>query len=430
MPTVTTNRRIPWIVINDLWGACAGNGTGVSSGYFSTTSSVTKPDSRPRKVYLQLCRNHVYRGTSMNGTVENVEHSPSTFYTSTKDLQCSLPGGKVRNAQSYGYLCKIASNEEPNDPTTLDLTVATNQARASFNDNLRSTQTSLQGLVCAGEAGETLRMIQDRGRKLARKTEDAVDRYYYRMMRDRFLRRLPLGKRVAKAIDTVSGIWLEEVFGWAPLVSDLDSAAKALAKLKNDSRWRYQIVSATGRSEQQLSLGTWKTYTSAQNSVQYRIQHVGLTSVRYTGEVQVAPASARPLRQLGVSLRDVVPSIWECIPYSFLVDYFVNVGDVINGWSSWSDELIWCEYGSVQEYVSQVVGVSWASTPTNLISRRMSPGNTRWSRKSFNRRRENYAAIVRLQFRIPGIGSTKWCNMTALAAKTRRCRDAMRRLLT
>lgn len=33
---------------------------------------------------------------------------------------------------------------------------------------------------------------------------------------------------------------------------------------------------------------------------------------------------------LGFSLRQVIPSIWELTKLSFLVDYFVNVGDLLN----------------------------------------------------------------------------------------------------
>jgi hypothetical protein len=33
---------------------------------------------------------------------------------------------------------------------------------------------------------------------------------------------------------------------------------------------------------------------------------------------------------LGTRPRDLLPTIWECLPYSFVADWFVNVGDWLN----------------------------------------------------------------------------------------------------
>jgi hypothetical protein len=46
--------------------------------------------------------------------------------------------------------------------------------------------------------------------------------------------------------------------------------------------------------------------------------------------------------EAGLRFRDFVPALWEWIPYSFLVDYFTNIGDIIEAASFPKSDLAWC----------------------------------------------------------------------------------------
>ena len=43
----------------------------------------------------------------------------------------------------------------------------------------------------------------------------------------------------------------------------------------------------------------------------------------------------------GLGVSDMLPAVWEAIPFSFMVDYFVNVGEVLDSFHVLSARLAW-----------------------------------------------------------------------------------------
>jgi hypothetical protein len=77
-------------------------------------------------------------------------------------------------------------------------------------------------------------------------------------------------------------------------------------------------------------------------------------SVRYHGAVRIysstrnsgddKPVIARSaVQELGLNLSNWLPTLWECIPYSFVVDYFTNAGQMINAVSFLDADVLWVE---------------------------------------------------------------------------------------
>jgi hypothetical protein len=143
--------------------------------------------------------------------------------------------------------------------------------------------------------------------------------------------------------------------------------------------------------------------------------------VRYRGAVVAENSPPSFPEQLGLSWSNLLPTVWELIPYSFLVDYFTNVGSVIDGISTGVVSLAWGCRSEVRESLSRI------STELARVSLDTNPGQGRWSgnvhgagligqNRYVNRQSVNVISlgIGDFQFKLPGV-STKWLNIGALA---------------
>lgn len=109
----------------------------------------------------------------------------------------------------------------------------------------------------------------------------------------------------------VSGRWLEMQYGWLPLVSDVYEASKAYESITSGPR--RSRVSAT------LSRSGLRDYSSSPSSYSLRGPCDDRLKVVYEMTEEISTA-----RSLG--LTDPTTVLWEIIPYSFVVDWFIPIG--------------------------------------------------------------------------------------------------------
>jgi len=85
----------------------------------------------------------------------------------------------------------------------------------------------------------------------------------------------------------------------------------------------------------------------------------------------VAMIKARPDKFLtfadsfGITPGDVIPAVWEAIPWSFLIDYFVNVNEVLDGMQWASGDVAWVNCG-VKNDNEIVYSVAPGNLPSGL----------------------------------------------------------------
>lgn len=136
------------------------------------------------------------------------------------------------------------------------------------------------------------------------------------------------GDTASKVLDVASNRWLEFQMSTKPMVHDMEDLGIALARMQVDNP-RTRVI---GKSESNFSKTVTETYAPP------FIGRCGNTSITYERKVQVkigATAAAHltvndsPLTLLGLDWSDVLPTLWELIPYSYLIDYFTNVGNMI-----------------------------------------------------------------------------------------------------
>jgi hypothetical protein len=108
----------------------------------------------------------------------------------------------------------------------------------------------------------------------------------------------------------ISGRWLELQYGWLPTLGDTFEAVKAYESITN---YRGTTFKAT--------LKTSGDYEASGSPGLYKFPGRYKTTVRLIAELSEIPS---PLRGLG--LADPLSVVWEVIPYSFVVDWFLPIG--------------------------------------------------------------------------------------------------------
>jgi hypothetical protein len=131
-------------------------------------------------------------------------------------------------------------------------------------------------------------------------------------------------------------------------------------------------------------------------------------------------------RRLGFQAQNFIPTIYELVPYSFLIDYFVNLGGII--------EAVCTDTTGVYFVSKTVKQITTVSVSEHFSSWDESWTNGTWHTISLNGelfgyRNYRHVTVTRtiptslpippLVVSVPGTDSLKWVNMGALLASAR-----------
>jgi hypothetical protein len=296
------------------------------------------------------------------------------------------------------------------DPSSILISSVKNSVIQAVVRQIRQAQTSLRGMVAAGEMGENLRMMKSRSRAL----HGGMYNYLNSVKK---LGRAAVRLRPRQLLGNIQNLWLEYSFGWAPLVSDISDGAKALSRITTYREPRVLVRYAKESAEI-----TSQTSSTIQHGP-LLLKNVRALRSRYGckiyGAVSATPVGAVPvLDEFGFTFNEWLPTLWELTPYSFLVDYFSNVGAVIDAYSLNSLGVAWLNLGELRETSLEVVpSVTLQAPPAghrdvDVILNSGSPFSA--SRRRVNR--DSFAIgnlTPTLEFRIPGT-SMQWLNIAAL----------------
>lgn len=189
-------------------------------------------------------------------------------------------------------------------------TPSDNQAYSRFWGKVRKGSASMGVTLASWRQSRS--MITTRSRKLATDLEDAFSRLKGDKARLTKLRRRSEDKEILA--DDV----LEFEFGWKPLFEDLHSALFTVCKDGIPPNW----VTGRGVSTQVLTQD-WST------SLQADITKVNARlTTTYGAKVSITNPNLWLLNRMG--LINPATVIWDLIPWSFVVNMFLNVNTMIN----------------------------------------------------------------------------------------------------
>lgn len=326
------------------------------------------------------------------------------------------------------------------DPSAYDA-VALEQASKFFLRRLQETRQQMQGGVFSGEIRETFRMLFKPAKTLREEIPKYLDALAKRRRGVGRLRGVGIvvtsrksqiaaeRKRIKILNKIARDTWLEYSFGWKPLISDINDAVKAIGRLDENSY--IQKISAKGSNEV-------VNYHSGTN--EYPIADQFVTWVRVTqtvktkydchirGAVRVNSTVSRAARNnelFGFTWSQFVPTVWNLLPYSFLVDYFTNIGDILEAAAVNTADIAWTSR-TMRAETYCTASASISPKTSNSVAASLNPGEVeRFSRVVS--RDAGGPIVPQFRWSIPGFfastptGETplnsQWVNMAALAFK-------------
>lgn len=202
----------------------------------------------------------------------------------------------------------------------------------------RELVTRMDGGTFLGELKQTLRMLRHPAQALSR----SIDSYYdalskrkreeMRRRRRKGIPELPKDSPKWDWYNAIPELWLEHAFGWKPLMMDIEDAFEALSSLSEREEVVHLSRSAQGQKlkSQSLSSGLYPGSTRLRRKTSNRVKLQ--TTVRYRGDVvsQAATTFADKAARWGFTPSQFLPTAWELLPWSFLVDYFATIGDYLD----------------------------------------------------------------------------------------------------
>lgn len=299
------------------------------------------------------------------------------------------------------------------------VTDADNQALKFIYKRVREARTQFQGLVFLGELNESLRMIKNPLKAL----HEGVSNYFDALKkRRRGVRPTNYAKRADRLKSILSDTWLEHSFGWVPLISDIGDGLNAYDRVVNKTR--HTRLSATGKQQviiqtdrfSNLGWGNVRTVGIRESYYQATVRYLcGLKEITYGSE--------REEKQdlFGLTLKGFVPTAWELLPWSFLVDYFANVGEIVEASVTNTSDVTWiCKTvrkSGIQRFSGQLNLLETINMGGALHKDcGGSPGFVESEWRTIVRAPLDSLPFPNFQVGIPG-RPTQWLNMAALAAK-------------
>jgi len=257
-------------------------------------------------------------------TANNLQ-SATSVYSRTITRNDPLPiygNGALRDAgkprsPGFGFYVTGTLKNVLSDPSALSYSSALSQSQVSaLASFFNQANGDVSGIVFAGEIRETMRMFLHPCSSLVK-----LSLNFYNA------RRGLTGKQLAKVI---SDLYLTWTYGAVPLMADMAGINKALLSLTRQELIRHDHGSKTV-TEKTLSplirtqgAGGFTFRYLERSSVEASTQIGGGRLIKSTEMADVLST------YFGFNLASVPSALWDLIPFSFVVDYITNVGDIMS----------------------------------------------------------------------------------------------------
>lgn len=201
-------------------------------------------------------------------------------------------------------------------------------------------------------------------------------------------------------------------------MADIDDAFKALGRLATERQPRLLVRSSSQSLENHPIVET--DYNTADYAIKVLTRRQSLYGCRIYGCVSIDQGVDRWQSEFGFRLDEFVPTLWELIPFSFLADYFINIGAVIDAYSLNTSNVRWLAMGefSSNNLENEVIPTFLPAAGWTYHENSIQLGKPTTKRVIVKSRKPISTAdlMPSLRFKIPG-SSTQWLNIAALSAQ-------------
>lgn len=182
----------------------------------------------------------------------------------------------------------------------------------------KARDTGLNAAVFIAELPATMKMFVSTARRITGALK-AVKRG-----RLEVARQLLGVQKGGKPGSTAANNWLELQYGWKPLLSDIDSGARKLAKVLHDPRKSWKVATFASRERKvdnalTMLVGDVNDFPPGKQTV------YETTTVRAGVSFTISNEMLAHAASLGFTNPALV--VWELVPLSFVVDWLIGVGD-------------------------------------------------------------------------------------------------------
>jgi len=305
------------------------------------------------------------------------------------------------------------------DPSSLSVTRAYNQAAARLSGAYDAALSGVNIGESLGELRETLGTMMrplNGFRNLLLSTAQSFKKKAAKLRR---------GKRTRRSFGKVAAeTYLEFQFGWNPLASDV---AQAMVEVQSD-RLGLKSYPIHSRGSDQDVVKSKASYQFGGLWVDVDVDITSSVEVRFKGAIR--PGSfgyGTETASWGILPHQFVPTFYNLLPWTFLVDYFSNLGSWIQAISTPTPNLAYLDqttYRCVEQHGFGRVDASrgfYSSghPPDVVVSTTTQPGSYSVKRILINRTSVMGSwPVPSLQLELPDFG-LKWLNMAALVASKR-----------
>jgi len=370
--------------------------------------------SNPITYFTQLCTSNGSKNPHWKEQVRNAQNAttvlsgvdcsddPRPYVHSEYDYEFRSstfsPQSIRHKGEYYGHPCVLPIPLGPHVPAST-VTQVTNRCIMKFLDECNKVTSTFEAGQDFGEYKETLNGIRhplDSLRKSILSYFGALTKARHKYRRDR-----PSLKKV------LSDTYLEFHFGWQPLADDI---AQYIADI---GRFRFPIVPVhasasvpyegdTGSNDLPLVFHPGRLKQSYRTTYRF--------TVKIKGAVKSGATNGQISRAASLQLTPEfwLPTAWDLLPYSWMADYFINIGDIIKAATFCYGKIAWSSISTRDEATAETdnVNVVPPSPPNGyrLIVNNNSFGGGRAKvfRKVITRNIVNQATLIpEVQFSIP-----------------------------
>lgn len=223
-----------------------------------------------------------------------------------------------------GYVLVSQSPYVPLASATSDRTAAYNKAYEKFKGGLGES-ASLS--VSLAERKQAMSMIATRAGQLAGFARKLRKLDFVGAGRELGLTPDQVPKGLRRKAKAFGNNYLEFHFGWSPLINDIGNAVEVLQGGVPPCR-----VSGRGRISSKNTV-YWNPQPPGQGSLSGWdwTLHDYITECKIVADVSVSDPNLWLANQLGFVNPATV--LWELVPFSFVVDWFVNVSNFLSGYT-------------------------------------------------------------------------------------------------
>lgn len=379
-----------------------------------------KADDNPK--YAQLIKNGASATNSLLTKNQSVHYKPGRLKAIWLSRQ-SMP-------KRYGTIIetRVFDNWSPAPhsvlPGSLFRSTVSNAALIGIIKKIRKFETSdLAGPTFLGELRETVSMIKSPLKSLRLKTGLFTD-LHMRILRDKQAK----GKRFKPDpwSKVLTDTYLEWTFGAAPLISDIAAIADLYLEQKNAGLTNglkrlsfrysdtYNNVVNPGYSSGWAGTGISVPITMvehARSSVQYVVWID--QSLIYADSQMDWLANASKFR-----LDEIIPTAWELMPWSFLIDYFTNIGDVLGSTFNYNRNVAFAKVTSMDTFTRyHVPGTPMSAEPKIYIPFEFEPWEYTSQYTQVQRSAVSRLGFPQLDVQLPNLGQLT--NIAALMISLR-----------